>query len=172
MAESLWNALDDYLAAQLLGELGSAGDYTTLIVTSVDSHAQIDVQDWAKTYTTPFQIVMSFQARSQPAGHDDSSTIKRDVEYTVTVISVVEGVPAIATRDAKILVHRTEKFLSTLLFSGVSADDGSLLRGRPKTAGREFFASDIELFQRPSSSQSNIRYGVGITAFSVAGLLL
>lgn len=170
MAESLWVGLDDYLAAQLLTGMGSASAYTTLVITEVATLAQIDVQDWSKLYTAPFQIVMSFQSRSQPAGHDGSSTVKRDVEYLVTVVNVVEGTPSVATMNAKILIHRTEKLLSTLSFAGVTADDGSLLRGRPKGNGGRMFMSDVELFQRPSNSQSNLRYGVGITAFSIAGL--
>lgn len=169
MAESLWNSLDDYLAAQLLAGMGSAGSYTTLVVTQVDKLAQVDVQDWTKNYTAPFQIVMSFQSRAVAAGHDGSSTIKRDVEYSVVVINVCEGAPAVATRDAKILVHRTEKLLATLNFAGVSADDGSLLRGRPR-GSNSMFASVVELFPHPSQNRSNLRYGVGTTAFSIQGL--
>jgi hypothetical protein len=167
--ESLWNALDDYLATQLLAALGSAGSYATLRITQVDKLAQVDVQDWTKSYAAPFQIVMSFQSRAVAAGHDGSSTIKRDVEYSVVVISVCEGTPADATRDAKILVHRTEKLLATLNFAGVAATDGSLLRGRPRGSS-SMFASVVELFPHPSQNRANLRYGVGTTAFSITGL--
>lgn len=170
MAESLWNALDTYLATQLLSAMGQASAYETLVITQVETAPVWDPQEWAKNYTVPFLIVASYEARSEVAGHDGGAMLKRNVEYGVTVISVVEGTPAIAKASAGILIHRVEKVLSGLTFAGVTADDGSLLRGRPRSANGRLFASTIEIWPRPSHNQPNYRYGVGITAFTVAGM--
>lgn len=170
MAESLWNALDDYLATQLLAGLGSASDYTTLVVTHVETAPIYDPQDWIKLYTVPFLIVTTYTARSVISGHDGGTTIKRDTEYAVTIVSVTEGTPAEAKQNAATMVHRVERLLSTLTFAGVTSDNGSLLRGRPRSANGRLFESSIEIWPRPSNSQPNLRYGVGITAFTVAGL--
>ena len=172
MAESLWNALDDYLAAQLLAGLGNASSYTTLKITQVETAPIYDPQDWLKLYTVPFLIVATYTARSVVAGHDGGAMTKRDTEYGVTVASVTEGTPAQAKQNAAILVHRVEKLLAGLTFAGVTADDGSLLRGRPRGANGRLFESSIEIWQRPSANQPNLRYGVGITAFTVAGFNL
>ncbi len=62
--------------------------------------------------------------------------------------------------------------MSTIAFASVTADNGSLLRGRPRSANGPLFESRIEIWPRPINSQPNLRYGVGITAFTVAGLNL
>lgn len=170
MAESLWNALDTYLSTQLLAEMGQASAYEALVITQVETAPIWDPQDWAKNYTAPFLIVASYEARSEVAGHDGGAMLKRNVEYGVTVVGVTEGTPAVAKADAATLIHRVEKVLSSLTFAGVTADDGSLLRGRPRSANGRLFASTIEIWPRPSHSQANIRYGVGVTAFTVAGM--
>lgn len=110
MAESLWNALDDYLAAQLLAGLGSGSSYATLEITQVETAPMYDPQDWVRLYTVPFLIVATYTARSSVAGHDGGTMIKRDTEYGVTVASVTEGTPSEAKRNAAILVHRVESF--------------------------------------------------------------
>lgn len=170
MAESLWNALDDYLAAQLLAGLGSSSGFSTLKITQVETAPIYDPQEWTQRYTTPFLIVTTYSARSVVSGHDGGSTIKRDTEYGVTVASVCDGAPAEAKRNAAILVHRVERLLSTMTFAGATADNGSLLRGRPRAANGRMFESSIEIWPRPSNSQPNLRYGVGITAFTVMGM--
>ncbi len=170
MEESLWNALDEYLAAQLLAGLGIASDYETLVITQVETSPIWDPQDWAKLYTAPFLIVATFASRSAVAGHDGSETIKRDTEYAVSLLSVTEGDPKTAKRNSAILIGRVEKLLSTIRFDGVTTTGGSLLRGRPRNANGRMFESNIEIWPHPSHSQPNYRYGVGITAFTAAGL--
>lgn len=168
MSESLWVAVDTYLKEQLLAELGSAGDYSTLQVQNVYVWAQTHPSEWANLQT-PFQVIMSFDSSAVPAGHDGESTIKRQQSYQVVVLSVVDGTAENATRDAKILAHRTEKLLATLRWAGITADDGSKA-SRPRAGNRNLLATGIELYPRPSSSQPDSRYGVAVTAFTVTGL--
>lgn len=170
MAESLWNALDDYLAVQLLAGMGSASAYATLQITQVETAPIWDPQDWNRLYTPPFLIVATFTSRSVVAGHDGGT--KRDVEFAATVVSVTEGTPSAAKADAATLIHRVEKVLAGITFAGVTATDGSLLRGRPRGSNGRLFESSIEIWPKTSHNQANIRYGVGITAFTIAGLNL
>ena len=164
--ESLWNALDDYLAAQLLAAMGSAGSYTTLIIAETEASALIDVQDWPKEFTTPFQIVESVDSISTLAGHDGGNTVKRAVDYSVRILSVCDGTRVVATRNAKTLIWRTEKLLATLNFATVRANDGSALRGRPRGENR-IFSSGVKLFPHPSNSRPGLYHGVDVTDFSI-----
>lgn len=168
MAESIWNVGDEYLKAQLLTHLGEGGDYTTLPVQAVYVWAQTDISEWINL-ATPFQVVMSYQSRALPAGHDGESAIKREQEYMVTVLSVVEGNAEAATQNAKILAHRVEKLLATLTY-GLTSDDGSRI-SRPRRGSRgAMFATQIELYPRSSHTQPNHKYGVAVTQFTIPGL--
>lgn len=169
MAESLWNTVDDYLKTQLLAHLGDGGDYATLTVQNAYIWAQTDPSEWNQI-GTPFQVVMSYQSRAQAAGHDGSSTIKREQEYLATILSVVDGDAETATANAKTLAGRVEKLLASLSWAGVTATDGSKA-SRPKRGSRgAMFATQVELYPRPSNTLPGQKWGVAVTAFSVPGI--
>lgn len=170
MTESLWNAADDYLAAQMLAALGSGGDYEDLLLTSVQQWAQFDVPDF-KGVTLPFGIVMSYRSNAESAGHDGSATIKSDNTYLVAAICVVDGTKAQATRDAKTLVWRMEQLFKTLRFQGVTTDNGSKASRIIRGQGGGLFRSEIDLWSKPTSQADSV-YGLGVTAFAVSGIAI
>lgn len=170
MTESLWNACDDYLAAQMLAALGSAGSYTTLKITSVQQWAQFDVPNFAKQ-TLPFGIISSYSGLSAPAGHSGTESIPTKNTYTVAAICVCEGTRAQATKDAKTMIWRMEKLFKTLRFQGVTSDDGSKASSVVRADNGAMFRPQVALWDKPSS-QSDSVYGLGIVAFAVSGIAI
>ena len=161
--ESLWGVVDDYLQTELLARLGAAD---SLPVQAVYVWAQTDPSEWT-SLPTPFLVIMSYQSRAVPAGHDGGPP-KREQEYLVTVLSVVEGTSAVATQNAKILAHRVEKTLASLPYGLEAADGSRASRPRRGTNGA-LFTTRVELYPRPSQ-QPNQKYGVAVTAFTVPGI--
>jgi len=167
MAESLWNGVDDYLKAQILANLGPAGDYTTLKISDVRKWARFDVVDCAKL-TLPAVIVVSPNSNAVPAGHSGAVTINRKNTYLITLVSVVEGTMEQATEDAKTLVWRVEDLFATLRFSGVAAADGSKADRVIGGGESNMFRSQVTLWDKDSMAADSV-YGIGITAMAVTG---
>ena len=167
MTESLWNAVDNYLAAQILADMGNAGSYTTLQLASVEKWAQFDVVDF-RDMTLPFGIVMSYRGDSEPAGHSGESRLQTKESYTVAICVVCDGTKAAATADAKTLVWRLKKFLRGLRITDLSADDGSKADRIVRGAG-QMFTTQIDLWAKPSSRNADSVYGTGVVGFAVSG---
>ncbi len=170
MTESLWNACDDYLAAQMLATLGAAGDYNNLLLTSVQQWAQFDVPDFAKQ-TLPFGVISSYSGLSVPAGHSGTESIPMKNTYTFAAICVVEGTKAQATKDAKTLVWRMEKLFKTLRFQGVESADGSKASPVIRADNGAMFRPQVALWDKPTVKSDSV-YGLGIVAFAVSGIAL
>lgn len=168
--ESLWNAIDDYVAVELLKALGADSDYPDLQVAEVRKMAQFDTTDLAMMQL-PACIVMSWECRTEFNKHGTTPP-PRDMRYSVVVFGVVEAegkqLPVIneqATRDAKTLLHRIEKALTVMTF-GVTTDDGTAKKFVP---GEARMQSSVNLWQRSSTRTG--RYGVSTTGFTVGGTL-
>lgn len=167
MSESLWNAADDYLATQILANMGSAGSYTTLKLASVEKWAQFDVIDF-QGMTTPFGIVMSYRNNSVPAGHSGESRIQTNETYDVVICLVTDGTRSTATANAKTLAWRLTKFVRGLRITGLTSDDGSKI-DRVIRGDGNMFAAQINLWDKPSSMNADSVYGMAAIAFRLQG---
>lgn len=167
MAESLWNAAEEYLATQLLSGMGPASSYADLKLTTVKRWAQFDVANF-KNCVLPFGIIMSFDGRAQAAGVDGSATIKRVNGYTAAIICVTDGTREQATIDAKTLEWRTANLLSTLRFGTVTADDGSKMSKVISAGEGQMFRSNISLWDKPTTN-ADLVYGLSAVYFTLIG---
>jgi len=167
LAESLWNAAEEYLAEQLFAGMGPASSYATLKLTSVKRWAQFDAVDF-KGCTLPFGIIMSFDGRAQAGGVDGSAAIRRVNAYTAAVICVTDGTREQATIDAKTLEWRTAHLLSTLRFGAVTAADGSKLSRVISAGDGQMFRSNINLWDKPTSQADSV-YGISAVYFTLTG---
>lgn len=167
MSESLWNAVDTYVAANLSLDMAAGGSYTTLVLQSVNTWAVFDAMDFeGKAF--PFAVVSSRDGDAQPAGHIGSTRTITDEVYNVIITLVCEGTKASATADAKTLLWRTLKLLRTLRFSGISADDGSVVQSVIRPERGPMFRFGADLYSRPTVSADSV-YGVSWVLFSVRG---
>ena len=168
MSESLWNAADDYLATQILANMGSAGSYTTLKLTSVEKWARFDPIDF-RNITTPFAVIVSYRNEVVPAGHSSESRSQTNDTFSISVLLVTEGTLSVATTNAKILAWRLQKFLRELRITGLTSDDGSkvdrLVRG-----DKSMFVTEIALWDKPSTINSDSVYGIAEVAFRLQGI--
>jgi len=167
VAESLWNAAEEYLATQLLTGMGPASSYSSLKLTAVKRWAQFDVVNF-KNCALPFGIIMSFDGRAQAAGVDGSTTIKRVNAYTTAIICVTDGTREQATIDAKTPEWRTANLLATLRFGTVTAADGSKLSKVISAGEGQMFRSNISLWDK-QTSQSDSVYGISAVYFTLIG---
>lgn len=166
MAESLWTAIDDYLATQVMAAMGSGGDYATLNLAAVYKWVRFDAPDF-KGLQTPFGIVMSYDAIGVPTGHDGATVIKTSNTYMYALISVCDGTMSDATVNAKTLAWRQEKLLKSLRFVGVASDDGSKA-GRIIRGQDNMLRTSVALWDM-STTRADKVYGLAITAFAVTG---
>lgn len=172
MAESLWNAAEEYLAAQILAGMGTGSDYTTLQMRAVKRWAQFDTPELDKLGNEnllPATILTSFRSTAVPAGHSGPGTLNRQNTYFVVVAGVTKGSREQATADAKTIIWRYEDLFATLRFSGVAADDGSKASRIISSQETTLFRSEVALWPIPSS-QADMVYGLGIVAFAVTGV--
>lgn len=167
MSESLWNAVDSYVATNLSTDMAAGGTYTTHVLQSVNTWAFFDTIDF-EGMDLPFAIITSRNGDAQPAGHIGSTRTITDEVYNVIITLVCEGTKATATVDAKTLLWRAMKLMRTLRFKGISADDGSAVQSVVRPENGPIFRFGVDLYSRPTVSADKV-YGVSWIVFGVRG---
>lgn len=173
MAESLMTVASGYLATQILANMGSAGDYTTLQLTTVKQWARFDVPDFEGTATTPlvkpFAIVSAYRSNSESIGHNGGDALPHKDIMPIALTIVCEGDRETATADAQTLAWRLKKFFMSLRAQGVSIanDDGDKLSRVVGGNGDNLFTAEIGLWDKPTSSGDV--YGVAMAAVVMTG---
>lgn len=173
MAESLMTVASNYLATQILANMGSAGDYGTLQLTTVKQWARFDVPDFEGTATVPivkpFAIVSAYRSNSESAGHGSDNTLARKINMPIALTIVCEGDKDTATANAQTLAWRLEEFLAGLRATGASiVNDGGDKLSRVIGGGDgRLFTVEVGLWDKPTSTGDV--YGVAMAAVVMTG---
>ena len=166
MSESLWLAGEEYLKAQLLADMGGAGDYTSLVLDSVKVWPRFDVSHFTNL-PLPLAVISSFSGSADPAGHGAASRTATEDEFRFVLSFVCAGNRETANTNAKILLARGLKLLKTLRFGTVVDDDDNKLDRVIR--GDTMFRYGVDLWDKLSSEAEQV-YGIGYVDFYLRGV--
>lgn len=160
---TLWADIDTYLQAELLAELGAAGDYTTLKVKQVLIDETLTIEDISTPVIQamlPVVLVRSHHAEVTPGAHGNGRVNIENI-YTYFVIAVAQSTgKQQAKRDAQEMRMRLREFLRTRLsFGGLTATDGE------KVDKVIWGGSDLEVI--PNDKQPGNYFNVAAIGFKV-----
>lgn len=160
MSESAWVDTSQVLTDLLLAKMGKGGAYSNLVVCEVHQSIVRDVRDW-EGWDLPALVVVGQQARRLPGPHG-AGRILYEKEYPFVIVSIVEGDPECATRDARILMQRVEDAL-TLNTIALPADSPEKVMGPVYLAGTNRVGGDeVQMYRKPSA-KADQRFGVGFS---------
>lgn len=158
MAESIWNAIDEYLSDHIKNNLGLQSSYTTLPIETAIATAIQSVRDWEE-WQLPAVAIVGTRARRTFGGHKGDGKRHYDKSLPYRIVAIVEGDQATATTKAKTLEKRLEVMTHTLQFNTIVADDGE--RVQKWSVGQ----SDIMVLAKPRSDK--LWYGLAIVDLEI-----
>lgn len=154
---STWQALTDWIVADLTAYLGAAGDFEDAIVQEIVENAWMDPQD-LRTRTTPFIYIMSSDWSPIDEAHAGGYAYKRMYDYYFVIVARDAQAPAMAI--ARTIVERIESRVRTWqnvrrtqpitnLSTGDSVNSFTIRGG------------SLRVYRATSSALPDARYGIG-----------
>jgi len=160
LTATLWPKLDSAIVSLIGSEMGSDGDYSTLVLTDVLLSDVWTPDNW----NFPSVIVSSNQATQAPGGHGYGE-VHVEVTYDYQVVGIVTAASYANARDgAQVMLSRLRDTIRggypTIL--GVAGDDGETVQDIT------WSESYIEIRGRNTSGGTVGRYfGVAVMLFNV-----